>query len=40
MTDLPPLHHPDPNDGQHIDWDAPVGYSHAANVLEILSRNT
>lgn len=36
---LPPLTPPRPNAGQHIDWDRPVGYSHAANVLEILARN-
>lgn len=39
-TDLPPLTPPNPNAGQHLDWDRPVGYGHAANVLEILARNT
>lgn len=35
---LPPLTPPRPNAGQGIDWDRPVGYGHAANVLEILKK--
>ena len=38
MTDpLPPLSPPRPNAGQHIDWDRPVGYSHAASILALLT---
>ena len=37
-TDLPPLTPPRPNAGQHIDWDRPVGYSHAAAILAILQK--
>lgn len=33
MTEMKP---PSPNAGEGIDWDKPVGYAHAQNVLDIL----
>lgn len=30
---LPPMTPPRPNAGATIDWDKPVGYSHAAAIL-------
>lgn len=38
-TDLPPLTPPNPNAGQHLDWDRPVGYGHAASILAFLNDN-
>ena len=35
---IPPLTPPRPNAGQHIDWDRPVGYSHAGNILALLTK--
>lgn len=34
---LPPLTPPNPNAGQSIDWDRPVGYGHAASILTLLT---
>lgn len=34
---IPPLTPPRPNAGQGIDWDRPIGYGHAANVLAFLT---
>lgn len=40
LPPLPPLTPPRPNAGQHLDWDRPVGYGHAASILAVLNDNT
>lgn len=36
MSDLPPLVHPRPeHERPVIDWDKPVGYSHAATLITL-----
>ena len=35
MTDLPPMQPPRPNAGATIQWDNPVGYSHAHNLIAL-----
>lgn len=37
-NDLPPMQAPRPNAGQSIQWDKPVGYSHAASILAAVTR--
>lgn len=40
MSTLPPLVHPRPvEERPEIDWDKPVGYGHAAGILQLISRN-
>lgn len=34
---LPPLTPPRPDAGAHLDWDRPVGYSHAAYIIAAMS---